>query len=247
MHQLHPSGVGTSWSKFWTSLGLLGTALLTGFAATAALRGNIRWFFVLVGASFCISLLEDLIQLTGKWSLEGGTVQKIKFALSRSPLFETPEVSISDKTLRVGQEFIIMYQQCFNQPAHLSRFTISLVLRQELTQEANEGDRVDTAESVVKILERSHEDIPSGLFCAQKSFRIPEDGIRSFTNSLKWSAKHTGKWLVRLHMERADLPAFMNEFEIFVGPEGAKKGPRPLNDKGWRSDTRYSFADKSEQ
>ena len=105
-----------------------------------------------------------------------------------------PEVTISHKTLQVGQEFTILYQQCFNQPVYLSRFTRSQVFREELFQRALEDDHVDTVERMVNTCNRVHEDIPGGLFYDKRSFTIPKDSIPSFMNQLKNQATHPGKW-----------------------------------------------------
>ena len=244
MHQLHPLDGGNTGPNLWTWLLLLAAGLLTGFAATAALWGNIIWLFLMFGVFLCLYSVWLDLQNMPQGKIKGNPLKVIKFAFARAlhrTVLETPEVSISDKTLRVGQDFIILYQQCFNQPVHLSRFTISLVLRQELTQEGAEGDHVDTAETVVKILERSREDIPSGLFCAQKSFSIPVDGIPNFTIQLKDRATHSGTWLLRTRIEVAGLPAFMNEYGVFVDPKGASKWPPPLEERNREFGFRYKL------
>ena len=85
--------------------------------------------------------------------LKDSPLQVIKFvfacALHRTVL-ATPEVSISDETLRVGQEFTILYKQCFNQQVHLSRFAIALVFTEELRQLEGDGDHVEPVERIVE-------------------------------------------------------------------------------------------------
>ena len=216
---------------------LLVAGLMTGFFTTLAFLENMPWLFPIWGVFFCLYIVWEQLHNMPLGRLKGNPLNVIKFAIAlalHKTVLETPEVSISDKTLRVGQEFTILYQQHFSRPVALTRFTIALVFHEKLFQGAGEDGRVDTAECVVKILERSHEDIPGGLFYDKRSFTIPEDGIPSFTNSLKRSATHSGKWLVRMRIEVAGLPAFMNEYQVFVRPEGASKSPRPLKEgKGW--------------
>ena len=228
MHQLQLSDGGSSWSKFWVLL--LAAGLLAGFGTTAALFGYDYFLFLNLGAFICPFLLWRRLQDLPQGRLEGNPLQVIKFAFARAlhgTVLETPEVSISDKMLGVGQEFTISYQQRFKQPVHLSLFTVALVFREELRQ----GDQGDTIERMVKTYDRVHQEIAGEFFYDQRSFSIPEDGAPSFTNQLKGTGMHSGKWLLRMRMEAAELPAFINEYEVFVGFEGASQVPRLLEKK----------------
>jgi hypothetical protein len=249
MHQLTPIQPPARFSKvmFWSGVLFVAAGVMIWFGIRLDLKSEFLGWFLLFCAWMCFIGVWYQLHQTPQGTLQGESPRIFKFVFGRAlhgTVLETPDVLISDKMLRVGQEFTILYQQHFSRPVALTRFTIALVFHEELRQPAGEGDDVDTVERMVNTFDRVHEEIAAGPFYDKRSFTIPED---SFTISLKWSAKHTGKWLVRVQMAPADLPVFMNEYEIFVGPEGASESPRLLHDKGWWSHTRYRFADKSDQ
>ena len=128
---------------------------------------------------------------------------------------DKPELTISQRELRVGESFTVLYGQRFRRASEVDHIAVELVFRESATYSRGTDTETVRHEEIVA----AHE-IPGGLFEVEEEFRqdfsftIPDGSMHTF------AARHNElKWFVRVHVDLVNWPDLREEYEIHVLPE----------------------------
>jgi hypothetical protein len=129
-----------------------------------------------------------------------------------------PEVSISNDTLRVGDEFTVIYQQTFKSATDVKRIAYDFVLRETARYRRGTDTVTVTHENKVDGHEHGVRRFESGeTFNDRRMFRIPREGMHTFE-----APNNKLNWFLKVHVELEGWPDFQQEYEIKVIPEMAR-------------------------
>ena len=129
-----------------------------------------------------------------------------------------PEVSISNDTLRVGDEFTVIYQLTFKSVTDVKRIAYDFVLRETARYRRGTDTVTVTHENKVDGHEHGARRFESGeTFNDRRMFRIPREGMHTFE-----APNNKLNWFLKVHVELEGWPDFQQEYEIKVIPEMAR-------------------------
>jgi hypothetical protein len=128
---------------------------------------------------------------------------------------DKPELTISQRDLRVGETFIVLYAQRFRRASEANHIAVELVFRESATYSRGTDTETVHHEEIVA----AHE-IPGGLFEVGEEFRqdfsfvIPDGAMHTFA-----SRRNKLRWFVRVQVDLVSWPDLREEYEIQVLPE----------------------------
>jgi hypothetical protein len=128
---------------------------------------------------------------------------------------DKPELTISQRELRVGESFTVIYAQRFRRASEVDHIAVELVFRESATYSRGTDTETVHHEEIVA----AHE-IPGGLFQVGEEFRkdfsftIPDGGMHTFE-----ARRNKLTWFVRVHVDLLSWPDLRKEYEIQVLPE----------------------------
>lgn len=126
-----------------------------------------------------------------------------------------PEVTLSKESVRVGEEFQIVYRQHFKRAAEVEKVNITFYFRETATYQR--GTDTYTVHHDITHLEHRipGRHFPGGRYLEERlSLAIPREAMHTF------QAHHNQlRWFVEVQVEVADWPDYDEQFEINVLPE----------------------------
>lgn len=191
------------------------------------LSGNQPVVSVLVGLIFVVVSLWPVLVGSDSPSMEtvlfavvgvGLIAWGVRPAVARMRI-GAPEMSISNSRLRVGEEFSVSYRQTWKRAADVNRVTFQLVLCETVRYTRGTGTVTETHDEIVQAFESPGRHFrPGEMINEHHSFRIPENGMHTFTPS----GDNRIEWFVKVSVEIAEWPDFTRKHELIVLPEMAR-------------------------
>ena len=129
----------------------------------------------------------------------------------------TPEVSVSNTSLRVGGEFSLTYQQTFKSAIEVKRILFQLIFRETATYQRGTDTVTVHHDNAIQEFE-----IPGRRFEAGETFRdqrrlqIPPQAMHTFL-----APRNKLQWMIKAKVEMAGWPDFNEDYPITVLAERA--------------------------
>jgi hypothetical protein len=123
-----------------------------------------------------------------------------------------PTITISTDTLRVGQRFVVTYQQQFARAAEVQRAGGALILRETATYRRGTNTYTVTHEHTVSTFDLPARRYEAGeVASARQEFEVPRGAMHSFTASRNKLA-----WLLRVSVALPGWPDVNEEYPLTV-------------------------------
>jgi hypothetical protein len=127
-----------------------------------------------------------------------------------------PEVTVPGNPLRVGEEFGFSYQQAWKRATDVSRIRCELVLRETVRYRSGTQTVTESHDHVAHgFVTPGQRFEPGQTIYESRRFRIPEDGMHTFTPS----ADNRIEWYIVVCVEMGRWPDYRWEHELTVLPE----------------------------
>ncbi len=186
------------------------------------------WILIVVGSAFVVVSVFGLITsndgtyilflVIGIGVLAAATIGYLRRGVARMRV-AAPEVTVSDKPLRVGEQFSMSYRQGWKRATEVSRLRFELVLRETAiytTTDSDGGGTVtkkhdEVVQGVVAVGQRFE---PGQMINENCTFRIPENGMHTFR-----ADNNRIEWYVVACVEMRRWPDYRWEHELTVLPE----------------------------
>lgn len=127
----------------------------------------------------------------------------------------TPEVTISNKTPRVGEAFNVNLVHTFKRNVQVNQIKVQLIFRETATYQQGTDTKTVIHNETVENYEIPGGQYRSGQFLQQSyEMQIPPDGMHTVKvrrNSLQW--------IVRVEIDIPKMPDYVDEYELMVQSE----------------------------
>jgi len=125
-----------------------------------------------------------------------------------------PEVAISKNSVRIGDGFSVSYSQTFRQKADVRGIKVSLVKREQATYSSGSSSTTVAHEEPAAEYEYPAKTYEAGeILSFSRGMEIPQNGMHTFR-----SAHNQIAWLMRVKMDVAGWPDYLEDFEVYVQP-----------------------------
>lgn len=131
----------------------------------------------------------------------------------------TPDFQLSTTTPKVGESFTFSFSHTFPRDITIGEIRTQLILREKATYQQGTDTKTVTHDHIIATREAPGGQFRSGHVLNQHyTLQIPPDGM----HSLK-VRRNELIWLVKFEASVANLPNFLQEFELTVPPEIARE------------------------
>ncbi len=193
--------VAAAWTLFSCMFALLGLCP----ALIGLLAGSVEALVFLFPALFALPFLAVGVGML-VWALRP-LIASIRVA--------KPEISVSNATPRIGEEFFLSFAQTYKQATDVARIAVQLVFRESASYRSNKSRHTVTHDNVVEQFEYPARHFETGdVFRFRRALTIPTNAMPTFR-----ALNNRLLWLVRAEIQIQGWPDSVEEFEIQVLPE----------------------------
>jgi hypothetical protein len=127
-----------------------------------------------------------------------------------------PELSISTKTLRAGEELSLSYDHTFNRDADIEGVVFQLIMRETVRYWRGTEHVTVSHDKVVWNLETPGRHVTAGdVISDRHTLRIPPDAMHTFTPS----DDNRIEWIIKFQARVRRWPDYSEEHRLMVLPE----------------------------
>jgi hypothetical protein len=132
----------------------------------------------------------------------------------------SPQLTISNTNLRVGETFNVNLLHTFQRDVQLEKILIQLLFRETATYQQGTDTRTVTHNDIIENYELPGGQYQAGQMIQQAyTMQIPPDGMHTVK-----VRRNQLQWFVRLEAGIPKLPDYVEEYELAVLPEMAEMG-----------------------
>lgn len=182
---------------------------ITGFAGLVFLAIVVAILFnELTAGLFCsifwAVIFLPLLYRTGKRAFTAGRVG-------------LPEITLSNSTLRSGENLVISYQHVFKNAAELTQITIQLLLQESATRGSGTDRTTKRHEFLIQEMVVPGRHIEGGeTFYTRQNLEIPSGAMHSFKSS-----DNSLTWMLKIKVDFQGLPDLEEKRPIQIAPQMA--------------------------